>query len=105
MVVTLFMKCPATAALNARIALRSELHMLQEKVEVTSYCEVDNYQLEMYATDDIIGEREADTMKFTQLSNKQATEYTEVLWNKALRYHRVYDEYVLKGIFIEGLPE
>lgn len=32
-------------------------------------------------------------------------EYAEALWNEALGYNRVYHEYALKGIFIEGLPE
>lgn len=53
------------------------------------------------ATDDIIVETDADLMQLTQPSNKVPTEYSGALWNKAFRRDTVYNEYVLKGIFIE----
>lgn len=57
--------------------------------------------------DDLIAETDADMMHFTILSIKQPTKYTESFRNQALRCHRIYDEYVLKGflrIVIIGRP-
>lgn len=42
---------------------------------------------------------------YTQLSNKLHMEYTEAMWDKAIRWNWVFDEYVLKRIFIERLPD
>lgn len=44
-------------------------------------------------------------MRFTQPLNKSHTKYAEALYNKVVRCDRVYDEYMLKGIFIEFLLE
>lgn len=100
-----FMKKPAAAALNSRISLPSKSHRRHKEGTLTTYCEVVNYLLETYATDDVIAETDAEILRFTQPPTKSPTEYAEALWNKALRCDRVYDEYVLKGIFIEGLHE
>lgn len=40
-----------------------------------------------------------------QTPNKTATEVAEILCLRALHCDRVYDEYVLKEIFIEGLHQ
>lgn len=48
---------------------------------------------------------EADMMHFIQTSNKSPSEHADALWNKVPGCKKVYDEYVLKGIFIAGLPE
>lgn len=69
------------------------------------YCEAVHNLLKIYATGDIVSETDASMMQFTQPLNKLATEYSEALWNNALRCERVNDEYVLKGVLIEGLLE
>lgn len=70
---------------------------------VLLYWEAVHSLLETYLTDGIIAETDEDMRSFRQLSIKSPTEYTEALWNKVLRGARVYDEYVLKRIFIERL--
>lgn len=99
-----FLKRPTAAALKDCIALPSKMHRRHKEFTVTSYRKVVNCLLETYATDDLIGKTDADIMRFPQESNKLPTEYAEALWKKALRCNRFYDESVLKGIFIEGLP-
>lgn len=44
-------------------------------------------------------------MCLTQPPNKMPTEYSMALWNKRLRCLTVYEDYVLKGIIVEALPE
>lgn len=55
--------------------------------------------------EDVITETGADMMNFTQTMSKLRKEYAEAHENRGLRYERVYDVYILKEIFIEGLPE
>lgn len=55
--------------------------------------------METYAPNNATLEKDADMMLFNQPSNKLRMEYTEALRNKVLRFDRVYDENVMKGIF------
>lgn len=86
-----FMEHLAVAALSACIAIRSKLHKRQEGGLVTSSCEVVNYLLETYSTDDVIAETDAHMMHLTQPSSKCPTEYSEALRNMALLWDRVYN--------------
>lgn len=103
--VTFFQGRPTAEALNACISFKSESHWRQKNSTVTSYCKPVNSLLEMYATEDIIAETDANMTRLTKPSNKLLTEHAEALWKKALRCDRACDEYVLKGIFIEALLE
>lgn len=105
MIVTLFMKCTTSAALNTCISLGSEFHKREDEGTFTSYCKAVNYFLAIYATDDFIADIDADIMLFNQPSNRVPKEYAEAVWNKALRCDWVNEEYVLKGVFIARLPE
>lgn len=64
-----------------------------------------SHLLKTYVTDDIIGEMDSqialDAKPLTILRLKLDSD----VWLKALRCPRVYDEYVPKVIFIEGLPQ
>lgn len=91
----LYIKRTAATLLDARIALQSKSHKRQKEDMVASYCKAIDYLLETYAINDVIAETDADMMHFKQPSNKLLTEYSEALWNNALRSDRVYDEYVL----------
>lgn len=71
----------------------------------TMYCEVVNYLLETYATNNPIDETTEKIMRFTQPLNNTPIEYNELLWSKALRYNLVYHEYVLNGNFTEALED
>lgn len=59
------MQGPAAAAINARITVKSKTPQHQKEVTVTSYYEAIQYILETYATDILIVETDADTMRFT----------------------------------------
>lgn len=95
----LFMKRSTAATRNVRLALRSKSRGSQKEYTVSTYCKAVNYSVEMYATDEVNAETDADMMHLTQPSNKSPTEYAEGLWNKALRCNRVYEEYMLKVYF------
>lgn len=99
---TIVMKKPAAAALNTRIALYLKLKRARKEGKLASDCEVVNFLLETYATDDIIEEMDAVILYFEQPSHTPPTEYLEALWNKAQRCDRTHDEYVFMGIFLEA---
>lgn len=101
----LLMKRPATAALTNRIDPRSKRQKRRNEGTVPSYCEAVIHLPKMYVTNNVIAEMFANIMWFTTPPNKLPTENGEALWNKARRCHRVYDEYAVKGVYIEGLPE
>lgn len=56
-----------------------------------------------YATDDALADMNVVIIQFTQLSYMTTTEYAEVLWNKMLCCNLIYNEKVLKRIYMEGL--
>lgn len=101
------MKGPAAAASTpiASISLRPKSHRGQEEGKVLSYCKAVNYFSKTYAGNNVIAETDSDKVWFTQPSNKWHTEFADALWNKELRCDHVYDEYILKGDYIEGLLE
>lgn len=99
------MKRSTNAALNACIELRSKSNKFQKGDKVTSDCKADNYLLEKYAREDDIADTKADMLPFIQAQSIWPPGYTQASWNKALRCHREYEEYVVKGIFIEELSE
>lgn len=100
-----FMKSPAAASLNACIALKLKFHRSQSEGTVTSSCAAIHKLLETYTTEGIIADTNINMMTITQVQNGSPTEHVEALWNKALQRDRVYDEYVLKRIFIEWVSE
>lgn len=93
------MKSLATAALNAPIPLKFRSRERQKDGVSTLYCKAVNYLLETYSTNDEIGETEPDMMHINRMSNKPLIELAEELWNKVVRCDRLYEEYLLKGIF------
>lgn len=72
---------------------------------ITTYYYAVNYLVDTYATDDVTAKTVADMICFTQISNKLPTEYPEAQLNKAVVCDAAHNEYVLDGIFIEGLLE
>lgn len=105
MAIKCFMKRLAAAALIECIELKSKWPKHQKKGTVTSYCEAANYLVNTSATDDVVADTDANIVKITQLSNKSPKEQAGALWNKVTRCNQVYDEYVFKRAFIEGLSE
>lgn len=103
--ILLFMKLPTAVALNTGIVLKSKSHDRHQEGALTSYGEAVNQLLETYATEDVIAEANADMMQLTQPSNKLPAECSESLSNTVLRCERVYDEYLVEGIFTEGFSE
>lgn len=72
---------------------------------VTFYWENVHYFVETYATDEKTAKVDADMMRFNQSFNETTMLHSEALWNKVVEVDKVHDEYVLYGIFIEGLLE
>lgn len=86
-----------------RTYLSVQLEPRSQKGKLTSYCEVVNFLLTTYATDDIIAAANMDIMKFEQPAGQSAVGYAQALWTKGLRFGPVNNEYRLKGICNEGL--
>lgn len=66
----------------------------------TSYCEAVKYLLETYGLCDVITKIDAEIKYYRQASNKLPREYAKAVLSKSLRCDIIYDEYVLKGIFL-----
>lgn len=77
--------------------------MRAKESTVATYCGPGNYLFKTYDTDDVIAERDFDTMCFTQMLNRSPEEKEKALLNKSLRFNEVYDEYVMGGACIEGV--
>lgn len=69
----------------------------QEKGTLTTYCKAVKNLLEMYATDEVIAEADAEVRRITQLENKTPIEHAEFLCTKILHCECEYVEYVLMG--------
>lgn len=81
-----FIKKQAAFALNSRIALKSKfLRKCQKEWTLTAYCKVVNCLKELYASDDVIAETDAEIKSFTPPLNKTSIEYLESLWAKVFR--------------------
>lgn len=100
-----FMRLPAAAALNARIALRLKSPERQTEGTIRLHFKAINNLLKSYAKDDMITETDADMKQFTQLSKTLPTVCAEALFNNIFRWNMVHDQYGLNGIFIECLRE
>lgn len=96
-----FRKMQAAAFLKYRIASRSKSSCKHRKEGIlTTYCEVVNYLLGTYATEDEGAKSIARIMRFTQPLNETVVNYAELLCAKLLFCVQVYDEYLMKGNFI-----
>lgn len=71
----------------------------------TTYPEVVKYLLHAYGNDDVIDKTNVTLTRLTQPLTMSSTQYEEALVATSLRREDMCDEYVLKGIFIEGLQE
>lgn len=59
------------------------------------------YLLETYVTSNIVSETEAGIMRLSEMPNKTLTEFSKLLWTKAIHCDRNFDEYVQESNFIE----
>lgn len=105
MVVAFLHEAPAAAGFISRFTVRPKLHKCQKEDMLHSSGGFINYWLEVYAREDIIAITKDDMIVFTKSPNKLTTEYPGPLWNKVSPRNIICDEYVRKGIGIEGLPE
>lgn len=62
-----------------------------------------NYLLKTHATQDVIAEAQAEILNFKYPARMSTLQYSEVLPEKALLCDRIYEELVLKRIFIWSL--
>lgn len=102
MAFTLFMKSSAAAALNSRIELSSKSFKCCWERTLTTYREAVNLSANIHSRhfNDKIDD---EILWFTQTFNMTRTEFVEALWNKAPCCSLVYDEYIHKRIFNDGL--
>lgn len=92
------------ATSNSLIVLSSKWYDLRSKEEaLTIYSRVVNFLLETYATEDFISEVDVDILCLTQRPSMTVTKHRKSLCNNALSSDRIYNKYVFKWIFIEGL--
>lgn len=99
-----FMRKHATTLLIDCLSLKAKLlHFGVKEGVQTACCQVVNYLLETYATDDNIAKSDSDIDSFLKLQNMLAMEFANALWLKTPRCPRAYDKYVLKRIFVQGL--
>ena len=72
---------------------------------LTSYCEVVQYLLFTYATDDVIAEAHSDLQSFKQAPNVNPVAYSNQLLTKVARCGHVYSPSTLRAFFVEGVHE
>jgi len=71
--------------------------------KLTTYCQVVQYLLRTYATDDRISEAEMSLIHFTQGPNMSVEQYANSLQDMAEKYGNVHSEDRIKDLFINGL--
>lgn len=54
---------------------------------------------------DYIAETHENIAQIRQPRNKKPTEYVEALWNKMIACEPIYDEYELRELSTNGIPE
>lgn len=93
----------AESIINARACLR---HLSNKSLEdgLYSYCDVVDYLLGMYATEDVNAEAVQNIWNCTQQPSTTSVLYAQTLWDKLLRCSTVYDEETLKGSTSEDFP-
>lgn len=74
-----------------------------EAGKLKGYCQVVNYLLETYATDDVVAEDEADITNYEHPKSMSAMQYLQAMWKEALRCGQVYSDSRLKRVLIEGV--
>lgn len=90
-----------TCRLKIRITLSSKLYKRRMETTFTTCCELVKHLLEISLTDHEMFEMSTKILQLIQTSSTKPMEYAEPLWNRAVHFERVYDEYVFQGIFIE----
>ena len=68
-----------------------------------SYKEVVNYVLLIYANEEVISEAYTETVSYRQSYGTTESDYSQRLWEKALRCGSVFSDRRTKAMFVEGL--
>ena len=97
-----FMSGPAHHALNARLAPAIQA---ASAGKLTTYCQVIQYLLQTYASDEEIARVDAEVKRFVQQPNQSAHKYALALYDKTSRCGPVYTEEDIISLFVEGLHE
>lgn len=102
------MKNPLVTTLTAHLCLKpSALSSTQKPKEriLRQYPEVVSYLYQTYANDYVIAEADAALTRYTQSSTMSRAHHVQALVTKLLRRGEVYDDHVLKGIFMKGFKK
>lgn len=70
---------------------------------LTTYCQVFNYFLNIYATKENISRASHDIHRYNQLKSRAPTEYGNSVWKKMFPCRTVSDEDRIKGLFVEAV--
>ena len=80
-----FLSGQAEALLQSRLAGGSMAVDVEQEDLLRTYPQVVNFLLRTYATDEIIAEAYSDVMSFKQTSAMTEEQYSNLLWERALR--------------------
>lgn len=94
------MKGSAAVAINTRVTFKSTMYKRQKKVIRRLVSVYENYHLRTYTTKYVVAEPDGDMTRLIKSWNSLPNKYMEAFWNKTLRCHREFDEYVLEGSFM-----
>lgn len=75
----------------------------QQEGKQTTYCQVVNYLLVAYATDDVIAEAKDEITTLNHLAEMFDIQYSQALREKVLSCGMAYNKTRLRVILIEGL--
>lgn len=95
----------AVTAVTTRLSLKAWLlHASVKQALLTSCIQAVNHVVETYLAHNITSNASTEVQCFIQKTNTSPLYCADALWMKALCWSQVYDEYGLKGSFMEGLP-
>lgn len=100
MAVATFMKDCIKSALAHR-ACTTEKEDPRKRGKMSAYCQIVNYLLVTYDTNDIIAGAEAEITKLKQSDYMSAVTYSEDSWKMALRCGRVFEYARFKEVFVK----
>lgn len=88
----MFMEKLASAVQSRGTSLKQKRNLHRTKKWLRTGCEVGNYFLSTYTTNEAIAQRDAEMTMSSQPPNMNSVEYSQSIWLKELKCGSVYDE-------------
>ena len=73
------------------------------KEALSTYCEVFNYLLRTFATNEVIATAYADLTSYVQATGMTETDYGDKIWDKTIRCGSVISQNRLRSMYAEGV--